>query len=210
MSDSTLRLQQKGGGAALDLGFVYTVLGEEDTYKWKIGFSLLDLGAIRFNKTSERHQVVVSDSTSLDIGEYQQFTKIEDLKAITQVFSRQTMKDPNASLQGTDFSMWLPTALSMQAEVALTPSFFLNATIVQGIPFAANTVQRNSVAAFTPRFETRWLEAALPISLLDWKKLRGGLAVRLAFFWFGPEDLGNIFKQIVFTKNIYSSKIDFS
>ncbi len=195
VSDSTLRLQQKGGGAALDLGFVYTILGEEDTYKWKIGFSLLDLGAIRFNKTSERHQVVVSDSTSLDIGEYQQFTKIEDLKAITQVFSRQTMKDPNASLQGTDFSMWLPTALSMQAEVALTPSFFLNATIVQGIPFAANTVQRNSVAAFTPRFETRWLEAALPISLLDWKKLRGGLAVRLAFFWFGTEDLGSIFKK---------------
>lgn len=195
VTDSVWQPQQQGGGVAVDLGLVYTILGDDDSYRWKIGFSLLDLGAVRFSKSAERHKVVVSDSTSINFTEFEQFNNIDDLDSIARVFSRQTMKDPNASLLGNAFSMWLPTALSGQVEFAVTPSLFLNATIVQGIPLAKNTIRRSSVAAFTPRFEKRWFEAALPISILNWKTMRSGLAVRLAFFWFGTEDLGSIFKK---------------
>lgn len=193
--DDEVQLQQKGAGIAVDLGLVFTILGEEEDYKWKIGFSLLDVGAIRFTKSAENHQVVVTDSTSLYFKEFEQFDSADQLDSIARVFSRQTMKDPYASLQGRAFSMWLPTAFSAQVDYAVLPSFFLNATLVQGIPFTTNTIRRNSVFALTPRFEHRWVEVALPISMLDWKHLRSGLAVRLGFIWLGTDDLGSVIRR---------------
>lgn len=191
---SDWQLQQNGVGAGLDLGLAFTILGEDEDYRWKFGFSLLDLGVIRYNKSAEQHLIVVGDSTSLNFNQFD-FENEVNLDSIIKEFSRQTLKDPNASLQGRAFGMWLPTALSAQAEVRLASSLFVNATIVQGIPLNANAIRRNSVAALTPRFERRWLEAALPITLLDWKRLRSGLAVRLGFLWLGTEDLGSVFSK---------------
>jgi len=185
--------KRKGSGLAVDLGLVYTISEAEDTYRWRFGFSLLDVGAVHFTKQAERHRVVVTDSTSLFFREFEQFKNVEQLDSIARLFSRQTMKDPYASLQGRSFSIWLPAAFSAQADFAVTPSFFLNASLVQGIPFTKNMLRRSSVAALTPRFENRWLEAALPITLLNWQRVRTGLAARLAFFWFGTEDLGSVF-----------------
>lgn len=186
---------QKGSGLALDLGLAFTILDEDYNYKWKIGFSLLDLGAIRFTKEAEKHLVNVTDSTSLYFKEFEQFSSLRQLDSVARLFSRQTMKDPYASLQGNAFTMWLPTAFSAQAEVALAPSFFINATVVQGIPFTKNTIRRTSVLGITPRFEQRWLEAALPITILNWQHVRTGLALRLGFLWLGTEDLGSVINR---------------
>lgn len=195
VEDTSWQLQQHGAGLAVDLGFVYTIAEEEDAYRWKFGVSLLDIGSIRFNKAAEKHQVVIGDSTALNLNEFKQFEGEVNIDSIVQTFSEQLLKDPNASLQSRAFGMWLPAALSLQGEVAITPSFFVNATVVQALPFSRNMVRRSTVAALTPRFERRWFEAALPITMIDWKHLRSGLAVRLAFFWLGTEDLGSIFKK---------------
>lgn len=195
VEDSVWQLQKHGSGAALDVGMVFTALADGDDYKWKFGVSLLDVGAIRFNQAAQQHELITRDTASINTLAYQQFDSPQDLDSVTQIFSRQILQDPNASLQSRAFGMWLPTALSVQAEVAIVPSLFVNATVIQGIPFAKNAIQRSSMAALTPRFERRWFEAALPISLLNWKKLRSGLAVRVAFLWFGTEDLGSIFKK---------------
>ncbi|MFN7118771.1 MAG: DUF5723 family protein [Saprospiraceae bacterium] len=195
VTENDVQLQRKGSGVAIDLGMAFTILDENDHYKWKIGFSLLDVGAIRFNKSAENHAINVTDSTALYFKEFEQFESADQLDSVARLFSRQTMKDPYASLQGRAFTMWLPTAFSVQAEMAVLPSFFVNATWIQGLPLAKNTIRRNNLLGITPRFERRWFEAALPITMLDWKHLRSGLAVRLGFLWLGTEDLGSVIRR---------------
>lgn len=193
--DTVWQLRKHGAGVAVDLGFVYTIVDDYDGYRWKFGASLLDIGATRFNKAAEKHIIVVGDSVSIDLNDFENFKGPEEIDSIIQTFSQQLLKDPNASLESRAFGIWQPAALSLQLEYAITPFLFLNTSIVQGIPFTKNMVRRNSVAAFTPRFESRWFEVAFPMTVLDWRQLRSGAAMRVAFFWIGTEDLGSIFKR---------------
>lgn len=188
--------QRNGSGAAIDLGFVYTAGDEQSSaYRWKIGASLLDLGLIRFTKASQAHEIRTNEIQEVALNNFQNFTTPESLDSILQEVSNQLLKNPNASLQNRSFSMWLPAGLSVQAEVNIFPSLFVNATVVQSIPLGKNNVRRNSIAALTPRFETRWLELAAPITLLNWQSFRTGFYTRLGFFAFGTEDFNSIFKK---------------
>lgn len=205
--DTVWQLRRHGVGAAIDVGVTFTILDEEeDGYKWKFGFSLLDVGAITFNRAAEQHDVRISDSLTIDLKAYEDFTSTNQVDSILEVFSRQILKDPTASLVSRKFGMWLPTALSAQAEVAITPFLFVNASLIQGIPLSNKAILRNSIAAITPRFESRWIEVALPISMLNWQQFRTGAAVRLGYFWFGTDDLGSVFKK----SNFDSSDIYFA
>lgn len=201
---NTLKLEQKGSGVAFDFGVTFTIDGDKGkfrtktNYRHKIGISLLDVGAIRFTKSTENHMVNVTDSTSLYFDEFTQFNSINQLDSIARLFSQQTMKNPYASFQGNAFTMWLPSALSVQAEVAISPAIFLNATLVQGFPLIKNTLRRGAVLGFTPRFESRWLEVALPITVFNWQHLRSGLTVRLGMLWVGTEDFGSLVKKANF------------
>lgn len=189
-------LQRNGGGVGVDLGVVYTFTDDADLpYRWKLGASILDLGAVRFNKSAQKHAIRTADLREMSLDEYNQFTDAGDLDSILQVFSRQILQDPDASLVRDVFAMQLPTALSIQADVALLPSLFVNATIVQAVPVSRISIRRNSIAALTPRIESRWLELAVPVSLLDWTHFRVGASARLGFLYFGTEDFSSIFQQ---------------
>ncbi len=190
------QLQRHGAGAAIDLGFVYTLGGEDEgAYRWKIGASLLDLGMIRFANAAQAHEIRTNEVQEMALDNFQNFTGPESLDSILKEVSNQLVKNPDASLQSRSFSMWLPAGLSVQAEVNVLPSFFVNATVVQGLPLGRTAVRRNSIAALTPRLETRWLELAAPITLLNWRRFRTGLYARLAFFAFGTEDFKSIFTK---------------
>ncbi|MBK7869607.1 MAG: hypothetical protein IPJ74_02460 [Saprospiraceae bacterium] len=193
------KLQRNGLGIGLDLGFVFSFSEEEGVpYRWKIGASVLDLGTIRFNRAAQKHEVRTNNVQEINLNVYNQFSEVADLDSILRVFSDQLLNDPAASLQATSFAMWLPTALSVQADVNVLPSFFVNATIVQGIPVSKIAMRRSSIAAITPRFEKRWFELAMPISILDWRQLRAGVAARLGFLWFGTEDFKSVFQKSEF------------
>lgn len=190
------RLQRNGGGFGVDLGVVYTATDDSDLpYRWKLGASILDLGAVRFTQAAQKHAIATSDLREMALDDYQFFTDPADLDSILQVFSQQILNDPDASLVNDAFAMQLPTALSVQADVALLPSFFVNATVVQAVPVSRISIRRNSLAAVTPRLESRWLELALPVSLLDWTHLRVGASARLGFLYFGTEDFASIFQE---------------
>ncbi|MDX1942445.1 MAG: DUF5723 family protein [Saprospiraceae bacterium] len=193
------QLQRNGIGAGLDLGFVFSFSEEEDgPYRWKVGASILDLGLIRFNRAAQKHEIRTNDIQEISLDIYNQFSNAADLDSILSLFSEQLLNDPSASLQATSFAMGLPTALSAQADINVLPSFFVNAAIVQSVPVQKIAIRRNNIAAITPRFEQRWFELAVPISLLDWQQLRVGVAARIAFFWFGTEDFNSVFKKSEF------------
>jgi len=187
-------LQKQGNGFAADLGFTYTIGEEVSAYDWKIGFSLLDIGGIRFRNAAQ-HRVQTIDVRSVRNADYTGIQDAADLNDKIRLFSAQTLSDSAASFQGDAFTMSLPTAFSLQLDRTISDKFSVNATYVQGIPLTTGRVQRGALLALTPQFGNRWFGAAVPVSLYNWQQLRLGLSLRIAFLTIGSDKIGSIFSR---------------
>lgn len=162
-------------------------------YKYKLGFSFLDVGAVRFaNKTFK--------------GDISGSTVINDFK--------NTNID---SILRTDFDIseernvpvWatLPTAFSIQADLNLRHNFYLNATLVQGITTARMVgVQHANLISIAPRFETRNLEISAPVTFYRYIYPQVGAALRFRTFVLGTD---NILPMLTRT-NTYGGSIYFN
>src|SRR6266542_1951064 len=76
-------------------------------------------------------------------------------------------------------------------------NFFINATIIKNIRNKSSAgVIRPDVYSITPRYEKRWFELSVPVSLLyygHWQP-RIGLAARAGYFLIGGDALGGLLK----------------
>lgn len=185
-----VKLRKQGAGFGLDLGISWAMpLGEEEEgYAWKAGVSLLDLGFVRFNNTAQRHHIEFNSeiaTTSAD------FPSRDNADAIFKDLSRVFMGDTSASLQKRAFGMSLPTALSGQFDARVAPMFYVSGLLVQRVPLSKFSVKRPSTLAVVPRFEHRWVSVSLPLVVDDWRSFRMGAAVRLAWLYFGTDNLGS-------------------
>ncbi len=181
-----------GNGWAFDLGVTYTISSYADEYDWKFGASLLDIGRIKFNKNAKSHVVQTDQLAKVALDNYDQYKEIGQLEDLVAQFSQDVQNDPNASINDTQFSVWLPGAISLQAERAITPSLFVNATWLQGLPMGKPGVRRGAVLAITPRLEKKWYGISFPVSIYNYQHLRTGFALRLAFLTIGSDHLGSL------------------
>lgn len=190
-------LSRNGGGLAFDLGAVFTIDGYEgESYKWKFGAALLDIGKINFTKNAQSHRIQGITGFSLPSGDYDNLDDVDD---VLELLSEQALGSSSASLAGRNFDIWLPGALSLQADYNFMPHLFVNATLIQRLPYKRNAIKRGNLFAITPRFEHRWVSAMLPVSLYNYDKLRVGAAVRLAFITIGTENLTSFIGRSNFT-----------
>lgn len=189
-------LKRNGAGFSLDLGMNYTIEKDyDDGYLLKLGVSILDLGAIRFNKNSEVHRFNKIAPYSLDLDAYQGLTEYQDFLDL----ANNDVYGADQSIRGNSFAVALPTALSVQADYSITNNFFVNATIIQHIPSGYNRIVRTDILAVTPRFESRWFGAMLPISVLNYDQVHVGLSLRLGWITIGSENLGSLVGRSNFT-----------
>lgn len=185
-SGEDFNLERNGGGIGLDLGAVFTIDGDGDLYKWKFGAALLDIGRITFNKNAQQHRVDTDATFNITSDDYESLDEVDE---VLELFSAQSLGDSALSFQQNEFSVWLPGALSLQADYAINERFFVNAMLVQRLPYQQNAVKRGNLMAVTPRFEHRWFGAMLPVSLYNYDRFRIGASVRLAFLTIGTENL---------------------
>ena len=185
-----------GTGIGLDLGAVYTIGGESAIdYKWKFGLSVLDIGRIKFTQNAARHAVSTDKPVSFGGPEYREFNRISETEDALRYFSSQVLGDSMASFQGNEFSVILPTAFSIQVDYKLKESIFINATILQGVPFGRNGLRRANLIGITPRIEKAWYGLSLPVSYYNFDQFRVGAALRLGPLFMGSSDLGSIFQR---------------
>ena len=199
----------KGFGGAIDLGFVYTKTRSSyylsrgrkicakpySDYDYKIGISLLDLGAINFRKNAELH---VFD----DVGVYWEHydtVKIDGIRRTFQVFSKAFYNDPNASYAGNSFRIATPTTINLQFDYHFYKNFYLGAMWSQPIKFQLNQLYQPAQVAVIPRYENRYLGVSLPISVFNYRQPRIGLALRVYTFTIGTEKLGSWLGMADFT-----------
>jgi len=98
--------------------------------------------------------------------------------------------DREASYKGDRFKIGLPTAMSLQADLYIKRNIYLNAFWLQPVKTSKYYLHRASIVAVTPRYETPWFEASLPVSVYDYRYMRIGLSLRFWFLTIGTERLG--------------------
>ncbi len=195
-----------GKGLGFDLGVTYKkMLNFVDTYfsnsqksnckyidyKYKIGVSLLDLGAIRFTKNTF-------------VGDIHGSATIMDFKHgnVDSVLRA----DFNVSQQKNDpILACLPTALSVQAEYNLGHHFYVNGSMIQGLTGPRIIgVQRASLWSIAPRYERRNFEIAVPITFHRYIYPQVGMAFRIRTFVLGMDNvLPLIVKNNTYGVNFY-------
>lgn len=187
-STQDYQLNKNGSGWSFDIGAAY-VIEDQNTGKPKLrlGAALLDVGRINFTQQAAVHQLQIDTDFLLDFTDYENVSTREDLVAIasTQVFG-----DSAQSLQADRFTLWLPTAVSLQADFAVHQNVYVSASWVRRLTVGEQGVQRANSFALTPRFETRWLEAGIPMSWVNGKQFRMGTYVRLGPLTLGSDKLG--------------------
>ena len=176
-----------GHGWGADLGVTYErTLEEADgymphrasggcdplRYRYRIGLSLLDLGGLRFRQgqagSISTGTASISDYTNVPVNEE------SDLDSL---LSTATNWDREES-----FSIGTPTALALQYDQRVANNTYVALVAVQNVSFQNSTrLRRTNSVSITPRFETRYVEAALPITLHEYDLRRPSVGFMLRF-----------------------------
>ena len=201
----------KGGGFGFDIGITYQRLIKShqrdyfptlcaqryEDYLYRIGVALIDIGGIQF-KTNARKYAIDNRSSY-----WENLTKKGlDYKNIEQLFDTISYKfygNSEEALVGEKFTMWLPSALSVQFDYHFRDNWYVNASLIYGFSLSRTSLARPAELTITPRYESRWFEASLPVSLYDWYLTRIGLALRFYGFTIGTDKLGGFFNLNDFT-----------
>ena len=194
-----------GHGLGGSIGFTYLrfknpptngkmIDDDEANYKYKIGVSIIDIGSINFNKNSAAYHLQADSANYFNWKSGHIYNNIQLDKILSAVFYN---NDSTKSFQANHFNMKMPVALSVQADWNLSGNFFINATIIKSLRSEKNTgAIRPDVYSITPRYEKKWFELSIPVSLLyygHWQP-RIGFAVRAGYFFIGGDALGGLFK----------------
>lgn len=190
IDEEAVNLQQSGTGFGLDIGLTFASLEYQEGSGIKLGLSVLDLGRIKFTQNTEAHAINIDNPFFFDPRNLNDVTGFRD--GIAQL-NDELFGVPDQSLVGDSYEIWLPSAFSLQADLAIQENVYVNATLVQRMPIGSVSVERGNLFAITPRYESRWVSAFLPVSVFNWQHFQVGTAVRLAFLTFGTENLGSFF-----------------
>ncbi len=180
---------KNGGGIAVDLGVTYVYEGGEDNYKLKLGASILDFGRINFNRNAGKYRLNYEGDNEFSASDYSDLTNPDDL---VEVVSLNVYNNTETIKTNSQFGLWLPTAISLQADYMIIPMFYVNGVLVQRFPALGAAVERGNMLAITPRFEHQWFAAALPLVVYNYKHVNIGATVRLGYLTLGTENLGSL------------------
>ena len=191
-----------GTGKALDLGFVYeyrpnfeekTGLKDENKYKYKLGFSVTDIGSINFDPTNVKTYDVTKTISEADYNN-QNISGLLDSRYSKIATSNQT-------------TYILPTALHLNFDWNMHKKFYLNFNADQKLT-KTNAVNTNTIVnnySLTPRYESKWFTFSLPISLMEYSGFQAGAGFRLGPLFLGSSSvLTNLVSNNSKTVDIYA------
>lgn len=139
-------------------------------YRYRIGLSLLDLGGIRFH-SGEAGRIgtgtaAIADYTALRI---QDASSLDSLLATSTEWSRENV-----------FRIGTPTAVALQYDQRLAERAYVALAAVQNISLGGSTrLRRMNSLSLSPRFETRYFEVALPITIQEYDVRRPSVGFML-------------------------------
>jgi hypothetical protein len=199
--ENSSNLLGNGRGLGADLGFNYKSMKSSVSrysprfrkgckiidYDYKFGISVLDIGSIKFNNGLTR-TFEVSDSV---IWENYNDTNLQSLSGLNDLVSNELLMSQEANVRDAiGLKMLLPTAVSAQFDYNVGYGFYANATLVHGLSRKKKLgVERTSIFAITPRFESKSFDISLPIVIRSYESVRLGVAFRLYYITLGSDNI---------------------
>ena len=208
-----------GKGWGMDLGFTYEFRPEVEQYKYKVdstlyldnqknkykyrlGISLMDVGGVKYKSKYAR---------SLDISRQNVELAPRDLEEAENTPEYAAVLNRAFGIQPTDiknsFRSGLPTALNINLDTKVRGRFYVNTTLIQSLRGkGAAAMRQNSLVAVIPRFEFKWLELALPLSVQNnYRVFSAGAMVKMGPFFIGSDNIGGAFNiGKPYGANVYS------
>lgn len=175
-----------GGGIAGDIGIQYAWYAESDGgYRFTAGLSLLDLGRINFNQSTELHRFANEGEITLFAENYEFVSGQEDVDSVIQQLNTDFFGRNGVSLVENSFSIGLPTAISAQFTVQPLPDLRVSAAYVGDLPIGNRRFQQGEQLTFAAHYSKWWYGAGLTTSVYNFRYLNLGFQMRL-----GPLTLG--------------------
>lgn len=191
--------KQRGKGFGLDFGFnVVDRDNNAEDYNFKAGFNILDFGFVNFE--GENH-LLKGSPLELENNSTFKNTKFKSPHQFLQLLSKEVYSDENASLQGNDFKMGLPTSLHFNVSKNIATHQYLNANWIQRIPVFENSLRRSNIFNVSYTVQKPVLGYGGSVSLYEYRNLQFGGYVRIGPLILGSE---NVFPLIFKQKKLHS------
>lgn len=188
-----------GSGVGVDVGATYVwATGDawdNRPYQVRISAAVLDIGRFTVSNNAQVRDIQFTTPLKLQSADYKNLDPNDPATDAIRRFDQNVFGRADATLRSNSFALSLPTSMVFQADFAVLSSFFINGLLVQRVPSVNRNLSKDNVLAVTPRYESRWLSASLPVSVLNYEQIRVGLAARLAFLVIGTDNLGSFLGQ---------------
>lgn len=167
-------------------------------YKYRIGFSILDLGSIKFKgsyrevENAQGDWSNYADMRGTNIGEI--------IEEMDKVFSNGVTESDNLYKAKT------PLSFSFQFDYNFGEGFYVNSTLIYGMPLKNSFgAERISLLAITPRFEGKRFGLSAPLSINSLWKPGFGLGVRFWYLTIGTDNIGSyLINTDVYRLDVYA------
>jgi len=195
------------GGASIDLGAEYLIkpqgttsfADEEDyyDYDWKIGLSLLDLGANQYKYGTESRVIYgVNNNITGSILD----NKFDSTVTTFKTFNDSLATVTNSAQLGGKMIVLNPTRLVLNVDHYLAGNFYINAELSINIPLTSFNktyfqVKEINLLALTPRWETKRYGFYLPIQFNTQSQFWVGAAFKAGPLLLGIHNLANLFSK---------------
>ncbi len=159
-----------------------------DKYKIRLGFSVLDLGMIKFKK-HERSNDFIADIGLWNIKSFQP-------KSIKDFDDTIRKHFPSLNSSST-YTMALPTSMSLQFDYRIWKDFYLNITPFYAFQYKnrESKVHDYSTLSFTPRWDHRWFGVFIPFRYNTLDNFRYGITLRMGPVIFGTSNIGPLISR---------------
>jgi hypothetical protein len=171
------------------LGKVVTDM-TQNKYKFKIGAALIDIGSVKFDNTAyvSNYQSVTQNRLV-----FENNMTVFPLRSMVNGINQSLNTDVNSNRY--KFRSHLPTTLHLSGDVHVQKNYYVGAHLVQNLHLGKGVgMTMPSSVSVTPRYESKWLDLALPLSLLNnYQLLTLGMAARLGPVFVGSDNLQGLF-----------------
>jgi hypothetical protein len=154
-------------------------------YQYRIGASLMDFGFMRFFSQAqilEVHNPGEQIWSRLDTIRFHSFNNLDQLLS-------NNVNGTVTSVENKAFTMFVPSAVSIQFDYCFVPRFFANLTWLNRIYYSSQEIARGNQISLSARYERKRFEATADLSLFEYDHPAVGVGFRIGVFTFGTDRL---------------------
>ena len=173
-----------GTGFGFDVGMTYISQYDADSPALRIGAAITDIGGISYTGEGYSYESIIQNPVRFKSSD---FNGIGGSVEIARVI--QEKLNTGLTPSRTSFRTGLPTSLNLTADYQLPDKLGISFTYLQNLQSTqAISIHQPTLVSITPRYDTRWISVAVPITYLN-RGLMAGASVRVGPAWLGTDNL---------------------